>query len=252
MTAELEFLDCNCFIGRPQNAIPQSAPTADDLLAAMGRSGIGEALVWHVAQRDWSPVDGNRMVAEAIAPHPALGGCWTLLPEQTGELPAPAELPALMAKSRIRALRAFPTQHRFLLRSETVGGYLEVMGQRRIPLVLSLEGGTGGWPMVYDLLRDFPKLVCILADVGLWGADRWFRPLVARYPGVYVEMADYCLDGGIEAFVGRYGAERLIYGSGFPFRSHGGMMLALRHAPIRDEDKAAIAAGNARRILTWA
>jgi predicted TIM-barrel fold metal-dependent hydrolase len=42
----------------------------------------------------------------------------------------------------------------------------------------------------------------------------------------------------------------MLYGSGFPRSHHGGMMLALRHAQITEEDKQAIAAGNLERILS--
>jgi predicted TIM-barrel fold metal-dependent hydrolase len=64
-----------------------------------------------------------------------------------------------------------------------------------------------------------------------------------------VDTALYLLDGGLEALVADYGARRLLFGSGFPEQHFGGMMMALRHARIPDEAKAAIAAGNLERIL---
>jgi len=66
---------------------------------------------------------------------------------------------------------------------------------------------------------------------------------------VCVEISGYILDGGIEAFVGDYGAGRMLFGSGFPAAYHGGMMLALAHAEISEQDKQAIAAGNLDRLL---
>jgi uncharacterized protein len=244
----MEFFDCNCWVGLPQNGLLQPAPTPADLLAAMDQAGVARALAWHVAQRDWSVVDGNQMLADAIAPHAdRLCGCWTLLPEATGELPPPPLLVRQMAAANIRAVRVFPARNNYLLRAETVGGYLEEFSRRRVPLILSLEAVP--WPNLYDLLKDFPALTAIVADVGLWGPDRYVRPLIERYPNVHLEISQYIVDGGLEAFVSRYGTARLLFGSGFPIRDHGSTMLMLKHAKLDDAARAAIAGGNLQRLL---
>jgi uncharacterized protein len=243
----MEFFDCNCYIGLPTNKIQQPVRTADELLAHMDRSGIGKALVWHVAQRDASVEIGNDLLAKAIAPHRGrLAGTWTILPTSTRELPPPGEFFKLMKKHNIRALRAFPNGgHNYLLCRESVGGYLDKACAAGVPLLVS---GLD-WRTLYDLMRDFPKLTCILCNVGLWGPDRWFRPLVENYPNFHVEISSYVLAGGIADFVKTYGAKRLLFGTAFPEMEHGGMMLTLRHAEISEKDKAAVAGGNMERIL---
>jgi predicted TIM-barrel fold metal-dependent hydrolase len=119
---------------------------------------------------------------------------------------------------------------------------------RRVPLFISVRRGMD-WSGIYALLSDFPGLVCVICDHGSWGMDRLFRPLLERYPHVYVDTAQYLLDGGIESLVADCGAQRLLFGSGFPESYFGGMMMALRHARIPEEAKAAIASGNLERIL---
>jgi hypothetical protein len=49
--------------------------------------------------------------------------------------------------------------------------------------------------------------------------------------------------------VADYGAQRLLFGSGFPESYLGGMMLTLRHARIPDKAKEAIASGNLERVI---
>jgi hypothetical protein len=243
----MEFFDCNCFIGLPTNKIPKPVRTAVELLAEMDRSGIRKALVWHVAQRDASIELGNRLLAEAIAPHrDRLAGVWSILPTSTRELPPPAAFFRAMPQHNIRALRAFPGPHNYLLRKETVGGYLQKACATGTPL---LACGID-YPTLYNLMADFPKLTCILCNVGVWGPDRWFRPLVEKYPNFYVEISSYILADGIADFVKTYGAERLLFGTDFPQMDHGGMMLALKHAPIAEADRALIASGNMERILS--
>ena len=178
--------------------------------------------------------------------------CWALLPPQTGELGRLEDWFVAAFESRVRAVTAWPDVNRFLLRSEVFGEVFGEMTARRVPFLCrcSWDASGGSWERLYDLLRDFPEMTVILCNVGCWGPDRLFRPLLGAYPNVYLETSEYILDGGIEAFVDRYGASRLLYGSDFPAAYHGGMMLALAHADIADEDKEAIASGNLERLVS--
>lgn len=244
----MEFYDCNAFFGLPARRPLAPVASAAALLAEMDRAGVERALVWHIAQHDVAPPTGNRMLAEAIAPHERLTGCWTVLPNQAHEFPAPDVLFARMRAVRVGALRVFPDSHRYLLDAVSMGDLLTAMARRRVPLLLSLRRGIT-WRGVYDLLAQFPDLTCVICDHGCWGEDRYFRPLLARYPNVYVDTAQYLLDGGIEAFVADYGARRMLYGSGFPESYFGGMMMAIKHAQIPLAAKTAIAHGNLARLL---
>jgi predicted TIM-barrel fold metal-dependent hydrolase len=105
------------------------------------------------------------------------------------------------------------------------------------------------WHELYDVLAESPELPVIISDVGCWGPDRQFRPIIADYPHTYLEISDYFVPGGLEAFVDAFGPQRLLFGSGFPAQHHGGMLLMLAHAEISDEAKQMIAAGNAERLL---
>lgn len=245
----MRFFDCNCFIGRPTTGILKPVAGAEDLLARMDRAGIERALVWHVAQRDHAVPVGNRLLAEAIAGHrDRLVGCWSIMPNQAAELPEPEEFCARMAEANVRALRAFPNLHGYLLRSEVCGPILEAMDERRIPLILPITSAVG-WQNVYDLLAEFPDLVCILSNINTFGSERQFPPLIERYACVYLDISEYILDGGIEAFCERHGPGRMLFGTAFPARGQGGMMLAVKHAEIPEEAKQAIAAENLEAIL---
>jgi hypothetical protein len=188
------------------------------------------------------------LLAEEIKSHDRLVGCWSILPNQAMEFPPPEVFFQEMRLKRIRALRAFPISHHFFLNGVAMGSWLEAMVARRVPLLLSVARGAN-WDIAYNLLEEFPELVCVICDHGCWGEDRRFRPLVERYPHVYIDTAQYLLDGGIEAFVADYGPERMLFGSGFPDSYLGSMMLALIHAKISEQAKASIASGNLERIL---
>lgn len=251
---ELEFYDCNVSLGLPMNRPGASEGTgtypgtAAELLRHLDRAGVRRALVWHRAQRDAGADPGNALLTQAVAGHGArLTGTWALLPFQTAELGDMDTFFSAARQAGVRAFRAFPDMHRFLLRREVVGEVLERFIAARAPLIL--RPGEVGWDNLYNLLADFPKLTVILADMGVWNNDRYFRPLIERYPNVYIETSGHITDGGIEAFVGSYGAGRLLFGSGFPESYLGAMMLAIAHAEITAADKQAIASGNLERLL---
>ena len=248
----MEFFDSNTYIGRPRNA-PTGQPavpgaTVDELIAAMDCSGVARALVWHVAQRDVDPPTGNAMLAEAIAGRERLVGCWTILPDCCGELGGVDAFLRAAAAAGVRAFRAFPELNRYLPRRPVIGELMDAFVAARAPLILSIGQGVA-WSTVYDLLEEWPELTVVLADVGCWGTDRYFRPLLKTYPNVYLELSGYILDGVIEALVRDLGPDRLLYGSAWPEGYHGGMMLAIRHAEIAEAAKAAIASGNLQRLL---
>ncbi len=254
----MKFFDCNCSFGLPAKPGPSPATcaTLEELQAQLDRAGIERALVWHLAQLDVSPQRGNELLAAATAgkDKEKLVGCWTMLPEQTGEMPVKKLLAAMKAHN-VQALRAFPAAHRFLLNRETMGPLLDAMTERRLPLLYSIRrlpewySPHLAWNELFELMSDFPNLTLVVTDHGSWGCDRYFRPLLEKYQRVYIDTALYFLDGGLEDVAKRHGADRVLFGSGLPDRYAGGMMLAIRHAELPEADRAAIAGGNLERLL---
>jgi hypothetical protein len=242
--SRIEFFDSSASFGVALVPPMKYAETADDLLKEMDFSGVEEALVWDAAMKDDSPVIGNRLLAKAIKGKPRLHGTWALLPFQTGEIGTPYEFLTAMKKNHIKALRAWPNEHRYLLNAVTFGDFFEIMVERNIPLLLDPD-----WPLITSVLRDAPNLTVIAVGHGSWGMDRYFRPLIESYPNFYIDTSRYELDMGIADFCARYGPDRLLFGTHYPSAVMGGPMLTLLHCDISMEAKQAIAAGNLRRLL---
>jgi predicted TIM-barrel fold metal-dependent hydrolase len=55
--------------------------------------------------------------------------------------------------------------------------------------------------------------------------------------------------GGLEAAVRAYGAERIVFGTGFPYHTPHAAVLDLLHAEISEADKEKIASGNLCALL---
>ena len=249
----MRFLDCNATFGPPSVAPPGYAVTAADLLAEMDFCGVESALVTCATQRDGSPIEGNQLVVDLTRALPRLRPAWAILPPQTEELaPDVDSFFSSMARAGVRALWAFPARHHFLLNRTTFGSFLEELTSRQIPLFLPLtevSGSSQGWQLVDEILADFPRLTLVATDQSVWGQDRYFRPLVERYPRFHFETSRYELGRGIEAFCQKYGPDRLLFGTRYPDTPMGGPVLNLAHADISDTDREAIAEGNLERLL---
>lgn len=248
---DIEFFDANTFIGRRTTGSYMPALSSNELLKQMDDAGIAEALVWHISQYDWSPADGNERLSAEIAGVSRLFGCWTLLPPQTGELPGGDAFFEIMRNERIYALRAFPERNRYLLRRAVFGNFLDRIVEKRILVILSAD--AVGWTGIYDILQEYPELRVIVCNMGSWGSDRYFRPLLEKYRNVYLETGDlFASDGTLERIVREYGAERLVFGSGFPDFVPEASMLCLLHADIVEPDKLKIASLNLKRLISEA
>ena len=248
----LDFFDANVWVGRRTcETVFEPVTSAAQLLADMRRAGVRRALAWHIAQHDDSPLVGNRLLAEMIAGQEELRGCWSILPPQTDGLVTP-DFFERMKQARVAGLRACPGAHRYLLNRVVFGPFLDQVSDRRVPLLLSLEYGVT-WPEIYQLLQEFPRLTCILCDIGIWSAERYVCPLLDAFENVHVETGLLSLeDGGVENVVGRVGDRRLVFGTGFPERYAESAMLQLTHAAIPDDAKVRIAGENLDTLLAGA
>ncbi len=245
------FFDCNVSFGPPP-VLPLSLSwTPQELLAEMDRNGVDEALVTCAAQCHDSPLVGNPLLIDLIRDEPRLHPAWAILPEQTGEMSV-NELMTGMRANGVRALWAWPGQHCYLLNAVTWGGLFEELIARHIPLFLPLtshSGGVGRWAMVSALLREFPRLTLVAVDQSVWGEDRYFRPLIEKYPNLYMETSHYELAHGLRDFYRRYGADHWLFGTAYPTRYMGGAVMQLYHTDIPWSAREAIAGGNLRRLL---
>ncbi len=242
----MNLFDCNCWYGRPPQPPFRFAPTPADLLEQMDFTGIGAALAYHVNQRFGAPAIYDRLALDELRSQPRLLPVRTLLPPQTGELPLPDVLLAELQRDNVRALRAFPCEHRYRLDGATFGPHLEMLAAHRIPLLVKADCLTIG-----DLLRDCPELTVVAMSQGPHSVERYLRPLLDRYVNLHLETSGLLVEGLIEEFVVRYGAERLLFGSGFPDNAAGGAQHCLAGAAVPETARVAIAGGNLRRLLGW-
>jgi hypothetical protein len=240
----LKFFDCNCAFGPYRTRVFRFARSAAELIQEMDFANIDRALVYHTAMRFDHPSVGNELVVRETSDYSRLLPTWAILPSQTGEQLPLKNILSNMRRHGIRALRLFVEDHRYFLDDLTWGDQMAVFMERRIPLFI-----RASLDRIATLLRSFPDLVVVTGSQGSNPLDRYAWPLVEKFPHLYFETSSYLVDSGIEEFCRRYGAARLVFGSGFPDNAGGAAMLMLAHADISAQERQAIASDNLWRLL---
>ena len=249
---EIMFFDANCRIGRFVNGGP-CAEDAPALLQEMDYYGVDKALVRLNNLAMSGTVTANRTLAKLLKDDKEgrLTGVWCILPPQCDEIPEPDEFFKQMKANRIGAITLLPQEHRFVPCRLTLGKMMDAAAERKIPVLLN--GFAGKWQDLYNFMATFPKNVYIFQETcGKWGNDRFFRPLLENYENFYFETTGYWVPEGILDLAERYGAERILYGSGFPTYDHGNGMLQLKQSGLPQKSVELIAGKNLERILKGA
>ncbi|CAA9557918.1 MAG: hypothetical protein AVDCRST_MAG73-3374 [uncultured Thermomicrobiales bacterium] len=251
--APAELFDASCLLGRTAVHQPGAPTNADELVDALRFFGIGEALVFHADAAEYSPSVGNDRLIADIAGRPMLHPCWVLGPHQTGELSPPNELVPAMIRAGVRACRLCPYDHRFRFRLWNIGQLLERLAAHRTPVWVDfgMRGWTDefvDWEGLVEVCAAFPHLPVILVRTGIGGNRRLF-PAMERCPNLLIETSYYTVHRGIEMVAATFGAERVLFGSGFPTRAPGPAVTALAYARLSEADRTRIAGGNLRSLL---
>lgn len=252
---DLFFYDVNCGVGR--TPMDGSEPDMTALLAEMDYYGIEKGLVRHNNIDMLGALQSNIEIASMLKkydPAERLSGVWCILPEQCDEIPPADEFFLQMKDNRIKALILSPNKHFFIPNRMTIGKIMDAAKERHIPVFLDKMNydmpGLDGWEMIYRFMAEFPENICILCDFpGKWGHDRQVRPLLETYSGFYYATTGYWNVRGIRDYAEKYGAERFLYGSGFPYFNHGSQMTQIKFSGLSAGDNAKIAGGNLQRLL---
>lgn len=246
---ECMFFDANCRIGNSMNA---PGPDAKELLSDMDYYGVDKALVRHAAIPTGA-LASNRNLGEMLRDDDSgrLTGVWCILPDQCGEISSPDRFFAEMKTNRIGALTLSPFEHRYVPCRWTLGRIMDAAVERSVPVLL--DAFAGKWTELYSFVKEFPENVFLYFETwGKWGTDRQIRPLLENLPHFYFGTTGYWNPEGLRDLADLYGAERILYASGFPTFNQGNQMLQIKQSGLDEKSIAEIAGLNLENLLKGA
>jgi len=229
----------------------------DALLNAMDAFGIERALVSSLSAVHYlNPQDGNDELARWIAPHrDRLVQAAVLRPNFTGWRD---DLEKCVSEYEIRAVVLYPNYHRFDLSDARLAPLMARAASRGFPVCVQagLEDPRRQFyrKTVWDVPADdigtfasrYPDIRVVAMGLKVGQPDQTGDPPPEN---LLFELSNCERMGEVEAILGQFGAERLLFGTNFPLFSPRANVDKLARADIPDEDRRVITSENAARLL---
>ncbi len=244
---KLEFFDCEATFGLRGFKRENMPTTKEEMLSKFDRYGIDYALMRYEFANNGSIEEGDMELCDVIAEDSRLFPMWYVIPHYTGEFPEPSELVSLMKEKGVKACAVQGGS--WTVAEFSCGELFDTLGKHKIPILVPISRVANGYSGLYEILKNHPDLRVILTGVG-YTTLRDIYPLLSKCPNLYISTSSYKAYEGIEDTVERFGADRLIFGSGMPDLSGAASVALITYARISDEDKQKIASGNLKKLLS--
>jgi predicted TIM-barrel fold metal-dependent hydrolase len=242
----VRLLDVAASLGR-HPAHDTGAGTPSALLAELDHYGIDAAVVAHSLATHHDPAVGNARLLADVAAEPRLHACWTVLPPTCGELP---DGPALVARARaggVAMLTARPHSHGYDLGDPDLAPLLDAAAEHGLPMLV--DAGEVDWRTLELVAGTHPDLWLILSDVG-YRELRRLCGFLDRHPRMLVSTANLSGHLTLEYLVERFGAHRLVFGTGQPVRDPAEAVLRLLWSELDDAAVREIGGDTMRWLLS--
>lgn len=239
-------VDINVLLGRhPRTRV--GADTVAGLLRQLDRVGIAEAVVGHTASWLHDPATGNRLLTELLGAGPSrVRACWVVLPGGTGELPEPDRLVGEALAAGVVAARAYPADHGWSLTAPDATPLLRALGAGGLPLLVDAEQTS--WHDIAWCAAAHPELRLVVCQTG-YRALRRIAAVLAGAGNVWIETSTLATHQGLEWLASRFGADRLVFGTGAPVRDPAEAVTRLLLSDVDEAAVRAIGGGTLRRLL---
>jgi predicted TIM-barrel fold metal-dependent hydrolase len=248
----LRYLDCCASIGMHGPTDARIPWKKQALLDDMRHTGIHGALVYHWLAREYDPGYGNRSLLEEIAGEDRLFPCWVLLPHHAGEMPPGPEVVAEMQARGVRAAKMFPRRHHYRFDEAVCGALFAALEAAEMPLLLDVglygEDQQVTYEEVDRCCTAHPGLPVVLQKAR-WESTRDVVALMQRHANTYIEFSSFQIHYGPEFMIEQVGADRLLLGTEWPFKSPGAARAFVDYAELTDAQRTQFAGGNLARLL---
>jgi predicted TIM-barrel fold metal-dependent hydrolase len=247
-------IDADCHISSQR--FDGLALTAPDLLHAMDRAGVDQALVWLKPPYDRNVTPENRAVSAAMRAHPdrLLGFGW--VNPRLGRRTAEVEIAHCMDDLGLLGIKFNGAQDEYVIDDPEVLPLIERAAKHGAPLAFHI--GADYYENTHptrlgNIAARFPEIPMLAVHMGGAGKpslDRAMIEVAARYPNITL-IGSAIDERAILSALAALGPDRLCFGSDMPFNlMH--VQLAKYRALLRDHDAAAqamVLGGNIARVL---
>ena len=259
--SEITFFDANACFGRAVWHTPGAPYDKKSLIDALDHFRIGRAMVYHAQARDLENLRGNELLIDELENEPRFSfqAVFNSSPYRDG-LSAEDQAEQIVNQG-FKSVRVFPLMHGVSLTSRESMSALEVLEAAGLPLFIDYdqiyyntmqlgqhEQRAVNLDEVLSLARQFPGLTIVPVGINYNHLSKLYRV----FDSVGNVLVETSLFQGLNCFsyvCQRWGAERLIFGSGMPTVSAGAARAMVMYADISETEKQKIASGNLEGLL---
>lgn len=117
----------------------------------------------------------------------------------------------------------------------------------------SLDGASASPRDLAKIMADFPGLKVVVSCLGDLKTARETLEILPGKDNIYIDTA-YCAEvqpdkGFFKEIIREYGAERVLFGSGYPWSTPSRELQIIRSLDITEKEKSLVLGGNAARLL---
>ena len=218
-----------------------------EVAATMEKLGIDGGCVSSILSIHADCAIGNDLVKQAVRDCPEkLFAYLTVSPHLRD-----VDLNGWFADPKFKGIKVHAAFHRSAINDPRYDLFYEYADAHGLP-VLFHAWETADCAHVAQVAARFPhaKLIIGHGAMRTWEAKREVISAVRKFDNVFADTTvSVTYDGAVEWIVNEIGADRLCYGSDFPFFDCRSVVGKVATAKLTDEEKRKILGGNARMIL---
>lgn len=238
--------------------------TEEGLLRRMDELAVDKAVIWYIGRDNKETIIHNNWVASLVNRHSSrFIGFFCVYPLDINE--ALKEVKRCIAMPEFNGLKMHPRAQNFKMNDPSVLKIIQEVKEHDIPVVLhvttaayepltpieakrvqaqrdnSKEGYLAASRWLLDVIKIYNSRKVIAAHMGgLYDPAIQESEITFQTPGACVEAIEYAYD--------KLGAERIIFGSDFPFFEISDEIMKIKKAEIPSAAKDKILGGNAKDL----
>jgi len=226
-------------------------PTADSMLRVMERCGVRLAVVSATHAIAGDVEAGNAEVAAMARQHPERFAGYAVfnphLPHSLANVERTLDAPGMVG------IKIHPDVQACAVGGPLYAPAFDLATRRGVPVLTHTYADSAfSDPLMFDeIAARWPEVSIILGHAGVTGeGHRRAMAVAAKHPNLYLELCGSFTTGlWIRRMVAAVGAERVLYGSDFPFIELRYGLGRVVFAGLNDAELSLVLGGNARRLL---
>ena len=245
-------IDGHAHIGSYNKFYGMKVRTVEGTITAMDRAGIDKMVVSHLESFSYDPAEGNRRLKDDIAKYPGrFIPFFNVHPRYEKE--AVAEIEKCAGDWGWRGLKLHPQYQLYAANCIQVKRAIERAARYDcVVLYHSGDSDVGSFcspETIADVAATFPETIFVMGHMGV---TDWPAAIEAAqvHSNIILDATSCICNYGVLEYAARYvGADRIIYGSDFPFYPFELLLCKIRDSELTDAQKQAVLGKNVQRMM---